>query len=256
MRNYKLLFLFLTILIVSCSSDNDNLSTKKNVDKLYKKSIEFTEDTITGITEYFYNEDAKIDSISIEYIGELKECYKVSYSDKRIINITVSTNYKDSKWNEFINYNHISFSKNLITLESEKFNEIIEIYHTEKYIDSTKQYNSEYPENVSDQVFTRNSKNQLISSTDGRYRFEYSNFDSNKKLDPYGGVIEYELGHILDIFGLIVTKDNPLTGYYDFNETGTYPAYFEYDEQGYVVKVFYDETNSNKDYVIHEYIEK
>jgi hypothetical protein len=254
--------LLLTILIafflMACSSDDSqpNEEEPTNTDlKLYKKTNSFNDGVLTSTQEVFYDNDNKIESVNSNEIDYLNRTFTVSYSNGNVSGIIRATDIVNPNGtDETINYNNITTTNNSIILVSDNSDKTLEIEFTDGYVNSTKFYPTSTPNNVFMQTFTRNSDNQLISNNTGGDSFEYSNFDSNKKLDPFGSVMEYEHNTFFMIFSLRVSKDNPLTATYNFSGGGTYSNFLEYDEQGYVTKVSYDESSSSLNYSAHEYI--
>jgi hypothetical protein len=256
----SLLILLITFLIFSCSSDisqpNGEEQTNKN-SKLYKRTKVYKNGTLTELQEVFYNNSSNIESITLNLTGYQDLTFTVSYSVTNITGISSATDIVNPNGtDEIINYNNIVIGNNSIVLISDDNKNKLEIYHTGNYVDSTKLtvIQTPYSPYVLEQTFFRNSNNQLISNKTGGDIFEYSNFDSDKKLDPYGSVMEYDHGTFFMIFGLKVSKDNPLTAAYKFSGGGTYSNFLEYDQQGYVKKVSYNVANSNSNYSVHEYI--
>jgi len=253
--------LLIALLIFSCTSDDSQLNEEQINEnpKLYKKTEGFNNSTLIVSQEVFYNNNSIITSITLNEIDYLNRIFTVSYSGTNVIGITRATDIVNPNGtDETINYNNISFENNSIVLISDDNKNMLEIYHTNNYVDSTKLTVQQDPFTpyVFEQTFNRNSNNQLISNNTGGDIFQYSNFDIDKKLDPFGSVMEYEHSTFFLIFGLKVTNDNPLTATYNFSGGGTNNNFLEYDEQGYVIRVSYNEPNSTSNYSINEYIEQ
>lgn len=253
-----ILTILITIFIISCSSDDSQPNEEKKTNtelKLYKKTNGYDDGILTSSQEVFYNTDNKIESVTLNELDYLNRTFTVNYTNNNVSGITRATNViHPNGTDETINYNNITITNNNIILVSDASDKTLEIEFSNGYVNSTKFYTTSMPNNVFTQSFTRNSDNQLISNNTGGDIFEYSNFDSNKKLDPYGSVMEYEHNTFFMIFDLRVSKNNPLTAKYDFSGGGTYSNFLEYDEQGYVTKVSYDNSSSNSNYSTHEYI--
>lgn len=256
--------LLLTILfaffIISCSSDESQTNEKEETNtelKLYKKTNGYNNGILTSSQEIFYNSENKIESVKLNEVDYLNRTFIVNYTNGNVSGITRSTDIiNPNGTDETINYNSITSTNNNIILVSDASDKTLEIEFSNGYVNSTKFYPTSMPNNVFKQSFTRNPNDQLISNNTGGDNFEYSNFDANKKLDPYGSVMEYEHSIFFMIFGLKVSRDNPLTATYNFNGGGTYSHFLEYNEQGYVIKVSYDEPNSTTNYTINEYIDQ
>ncbi|WP_179317590.1 hypothetical protein [Winogradskyella undariae] len=253
-----LLTILIAIFIMSCSSDDSQPNEEEETNtelKLYKKTNSYNDGILTSSQEVFYNSDNKIESVTLNEIDYLNRTFTVNYTNGNVSGITRSTDIiNPNGTDETINYNNITSTNSNIILVSDASDKTLEIEFSNGYVNSTKFYPTSMPNNVFTQSFTRNLDNQLISNNTGGDVFEYSNFDSNKKLDPYGSVMEYEHNTFFMIFDLRVSKDNPLTATYNFSGAGTYSNFLEYDEQGYVTKVSYDNTSSNSNYSAHEYI--
>ncbi len=253
-----LLTILIAIFIISCSSDDGQPNEEEgpnNEVKLYKKTNSFRDGTLISSKEVFYNSDNKIESVTLNEINYLNRTFTVNYANGNVSGIIRATDVIDPNGtDETINYNNISITNNSIILVSDASDRTLEIEFSNSFVNATKYYQTSMPNNVFTQSFTRNSDNQLISNYTGGDVFEYSNFDSNKKLDPSGSVMEYEHNTFFRIFGLRVSKDNPLTATYNFSGGGTYSNFLEYDNQGFVTKVSYDASNSTSNYSVHEYI--
>lgn len=246
MEKRKLLFILsLTFLIFSCTSDDKKSTEQEEVLKFYKKTEVIENGNIVTSEEVFYNNDSKIQSIvrSVDF----DRIYNVTYSGSEVTAIK-------EQWYQNINYNDIFYGNGSIILSSENSEKRLEIYHTNRFVDSTKTFQNyiTYPEQYYKQTFTRNSENQLIANSDGDLQFVYSNFDNNKKLDPFGSVMEYFHSNIFRILDLEVTKNNPLTAQVGGS---SYNSYLEYDDNGYVIRGSF-EPNSNSYYEKHEYVEQ
>ena len=256
MKKLNLLFPLIYVLIVSCTTDDGQTDKSQDVKRFYKKTEAFTNGELTTIQEVFYNSDLTIKSVEIEEKDIYKRIYDVRYSDEKIAKISEITAYPNPDvLDAVINYNSIFWEEGLIKLVSEDSNLTLEIFHSGNYVDSTKMYTTSLPDNVLKQTFNRNSQDQLISNTIGEDVFRYSNFDFNKKPEPFGSVMEFEHSTFFLIFGLSVSLDNATSASYDFSGGGSYSHYLEYDHQGYVTKVSYDEPNSSTDYSINTYVE-
>jgi len=253
-----LLNLFLAIFILSCASD-DNQTTEPPIkkQKLYKKTEVTNNGIIVATNEVFYNQNSKIESMIRDEISYMIRTFSIAYSSDDVSDIVRISDFDNSAIpDETITYNNINIQSTSIILIAENDDKTLEIHHSNGYVDSTKLYDTSAPNNVFEQSFSRNSDNNLISNITGGDQFTYSDFDSEKKIDPYGSVTEYEHGDFFLIFNLKVTANNPLTGTYLMNgSTGSYNSYLEYDNEGFVIKTS-SEPNATDDFVIHQYIEQ
>ncbi|WP_035337287.1 hypothetical protein [Dokdonia sp. PRO95] len=255
----KLLFLVLiSLAFVACSSDDSPTILEEETNaslKLYKRTNSYYDGVLSSTQEVFYNSENKIESVTLNEVDYLNRTFTVNYTNGNVSGITSYTDVINPNGiDETINYNDITLTNNTIILISDASDRTLEIEFSNGYVNSTKFYPTSMPSSLFEQIFTRNSNNQLISNTTGFDSFEYSDFDADKQLDPYGSVMEYEHSTFFMIFGLEVSRDNPLTATYNGNNGETYSNFLEYDEQGYVTKVSYDSSNSNSNYSEHQYI--
>ncbi|MDO5978928.1 hypothetical protein [Flavivirga spongiicola] len=258
MKKQNFLFtLFIGLSILSCSSDdNGQKDIPIEIVKLYKKTLVYNNGNISFDKEVFYNDENKIKSITINDYNYLSRTFTVSYNRNNISSIIQNTNFDNpNNADNSVTYN-VTLENNKATLVSTANNSLLEIFFTNGYVDSTKfTFDTSSPTNYSEEVFTRDSNQNLISNSTGTETFTYSNFDSNKENDPFGGAMEYEYGDYFDILGLKVTKNNPLTGNYKQGSTNdTWNIYLEYDKNGFVTKST-REPNSITYYEEHHYIE-
>ncbi|WP_405225182.1 hypothetical protein [Dokdonia sp. Asnod1-B02] len=254
--------LFLLVLIsftlLACSSDDSPTILEEETNaslKLYKRTNSYYDGVLSSTQEVFYNSESKIESVTLNEVDYLNRTFTVNYTNGNVSGITRYTDViNPNGMDETINYNDITLTNNTIILVSDASDKTLEIEFSNGYVNSTKFYSTSMPSSLFEQIFTRNSNNQLISNTTGSDSFEYSDFDADKQLDPYGSVMEYEHSTFFMIFGLKVSRDNPLTATYNGNDGDPYSNILEYDEQGYVTKVSYDSSNSNSNYSEHQYI--
>tara|TARA_B100000949_G_C14235009_1_gene430717 strand:+ start:242 stop:1027 length:786 start_codon:yes stop_codon:yes gene_type:complete len=240
---YKfLIFLAFSAMFISCSSEDDSVNVDDQEQepgeegiKIYSKS-EFTSDGNTYVSnEYFYNESFQIDSIRNFVPASITDYFSIEYNNDQVEQITKSRWRDYNSSTEITLYDEVYYNQNKIELVSE--DEIIEIYFSGEYVDSTKTYNPINPTNVFKQTFTRNSENNLVENNTGGDIFQYSDFDSGMKLDPSGSGMEYELSQYFDVFKLKVSANNPTTINYSQSAGSvedTYSYELEYDEDGFV----------------------
>ncbi|WP_139242028.1 hypothetical protein [Aquimarina spongiae] len=263
-----------TLAIIACSSDDhspieneditsesedttseDEDTNNENVIKLYKKSEMYRNGVLVFDKVINYNSENKIQSIITTNYEHFIETITATYSENTITSITKINTFKDPDRPE----EHLTFEvimgDNIITLKSNTFS--VEIKHSDGYVDSTRRPHITHP-NITLQKFTRDSNQNLLSNTAGDDEistYYYSDFDSDKKVDPLGSVTFFSYADFFRILGLKVTKNNPLTS--NYNGSGvisTTHIRLEYDASGYVTRTF-NEPNTDNTYIKHEYIE-
>lgn len=249
-----LLGLLIGLTIIACSSNDESSSKNEETIRLYKKSETYNNSILVSDKNVNYNSEDKIQNIITNDFGYKTETISVNYSGNTISSINEIDEFViPNNTNQNVTY-IVTTENNKITLTSGNF--VVEIYHSNDFVDSTREFNVTNPNSFSEQIFTRNSNQNLISNTTGdSSTFTYSDFDSDKIIDPYGSVTEYFYSDYFKIFDLKVTNSNPLTATYSQGGgTETYNEYLEYDALGYVIKSTF-EPNSTTDYTEHLYIE-
>ncbi len=249
-----LLGILVGLTIFACSSNDDSTEETENTVKLYKKSEVYSNGNLTFDKTINYNSDNKIQSIITNDYGYKTESITANYSGNSILNITEVDDFENqNNTDQNITYN-ITVENNKITMISGNIG--VEIFHSNGYVDSTKEFDVATSNIYAEQIFTRDSNLNLISNTTGDgSTFTYTDFDSDKMVDPFGSVTEYFFSDYFRIFELKVTNSNPLTATYSQgNTTDTYNEYLEYDSLGYVIRTTYL-PNSTTDYTEHQYIE-
>jgi hypothetical protein len=255
MNKLKLLLgLLIGISIIACSSDDDSSNGNQETIRLYKKSEVYNNSNLVFDKTVNYNSENKIQSIITNDYGYNTETITVNYSGNTISSITEIDDFENpNNTNQNITYD-VTIENNKITLTSGNF--AVEINHSNSYVNSTREFIITNPNSFTEQVFTRDSNQNLISNTTGDgSTFTYTDFDADKMVDPFGSVTEYFYSDYFKIFDLKVTNSNPLTATYSQGSvTDTYNEYLEYDELGYVIKTTF-EPNSTINYTEHQYIE-
>lgn len=249
-----LLGILIGITIIACSSDDDSPSGNEETNRLYKKSEVYSNSNLVFDKTINYNSENKIQSVITNDYGYNTETITVNYSGNSISSITEIDDFVNpNNTDQNVTYD-ITIENNKITLTSGTF--AVEIYHSNGYVNSTREFNTTNPNSFTEQVFTRDSNQNLISNTTGDgSTFTYTDFDSDKMVDPFGSVTEYFYSEYFKIFDLKVTNSNPLTATYSQGSvTDIYNEYLEYDELGYVIKTTF-EPNSTTNYTEHQYIE-
>ncbi len=255
MKKLNLLFtLLLGLTIIACSSDDNSASENEETIRLYKKSEVYYESTIVFDKTVNYNSENNIQSIITNDYTYSSNTITVNYSGSTISSITEINNFENPlDPDQNVTY-EITIENNKITMTSGDF--AVEIYHSNGYVDSTKEINTANLIVFAEQIFTRDSNQNLISNTTGDgSAFTYSDFDADKQIDPFGSVTEYFYSDYFKIFGLKVTHSNPLTATYSQGSViDTYNDYLEYDALGYVIRTT-AQPNSTTTYIEHQYVE-
>jgi hypothetical protein len=253
MKKLNLLIgILIGLTILACSSDDDSSeNNNQETNRFYKKSEVYSNSNLVFDKTLNYNSDNKIQSIITNDFGYNTETITVTYSGNTITAINEIDDFENpNNTDQNVTYD-VTIENNKITLESDNFT--IEIYHSNGYVDSTREFN---PSTFTEQIFTRNSNLNLVSNTTGDgSTFTYTNFDSDKMVDPFGSVTEYFYSDYFRLFNLKVTNSNPLTATYSQgNTTDTYNEYLEYDDLGFVIRTTFV-PNSTTNYTEHQYIE-
>lgn len=255
MRKLNVLFgLLIALTTIACSSEDDATSENEEPTRLYKKSEVYFESNLVFDKTVNYNSENNIQSIVTNDYAYRINTISVDYFGSTISSINENDDFVNSMDpNLNVSYD-ITFENNRITMVSDNF--AVEIYHSNGYVDSTKEFNPADPSVFSEQIFTRDSNQNLISNTTGDgSTFTYTDFDADKRVDPFGSVTEYSYSDYFKIFGLKVTKSNPLTATYSQGSVvDTYSQYLEYDALGYVIRTT-SQAVSATSYIEHQYIE-
>lgn len=258
----------ISFFIVSCSSDDNKYTSSQNDNEestndseefnlLYKKSEKYTDNHITFKRSINYNDSNNdIHSIVMKRYHTSTKTITPTYSDNNITSINVIVDYEsDYNSDSNVTYN-VTEENDKIFLESADF--IIEIYHSNGYVNSTRRFNLSNPNEFTEQVFTRDENLNLIGNNDNNGNsYEYSNFDSNKKIAPLGSVIRCAYFDFFRLFDLKLSNNNPLNGTILTSEGLIYDFvnYLEYNEQGHVIRTT-KEPESTTNYISHQYIEE
>jgi len=208
------------------------------------------------ITSANYNTDNKIESIStVKYSGPLfTNSMFVEYEENKISRIHKILDRENSDANDQDIIYDVEVSDNTILLTSE--NDGIEISHSNGYIDSIVEFSIDNPSSINGNYYTRDDNQNLISNkfNNGNVVNSYSDYDSNKKTDQRGIVIDFPEPSYLNIFNLKLTANNPrntsqtLLG----NEGPTQYYTYEYDELGFITKTNSSNSTSYQDSFILE----
>lgn len=234
--------LIIGICVLSCSSDDDTI-TSDNV-KLFKKLERYKNGGLFFEKTVNYDSDNKIETIVInKYLGSqapYTNVITVHYSKNSVSSITDAFNYENpNHTGEEITYD-VYFDSNLITLTSEEI--VIEIKHSNGYADSLIRYNINNSSDFIDSFLTRDSNQNLISivSDSGNVVNTYSDFDSDKKPDPDGIVVDVMHRDYLNILGLKLTANNPrISSESILGSTGINRNYtYEYDDEGNITRTY------------------
>lgn len=252
MKNLKLLSVLLIIcIIIACSSD-DSPEGSEDTLQFYKRTEVHKDGIVIFDKTVDYNSEKKIRSITTNDYGYRTQIITVNYTGSSISEITEEDHFDSPNPDREVSYN-VTVENNKIKLTSGEH--VLEIHHSGGYVTSTKEYYVTTPNNFAEQVFTRDSNLNLTSNTTGDgSTFTYTDFDSGKKIDPFGSVTEYFYADYFKIFELKVTNSNPLTATYsNGGVTDTYNEYLEYNDLGYVIRTTH-QPNSTTYFTQHQYI--
>lgn len=240
----KLYFIIILIIgfgVLSCSSDDDVIISESP--KLFKK-VERYQNGLFFEKTINYDSENKIETIVInKHLGAAApytNVITVKYSKNSVSSITEVFNYEEPNHIfDDITYN-VSFDSNLITLTSDET--VIEITHSNGYADSLFKYYIDNPSVFRKSFLTRDSNQNLISVvfSNGNVVNTYSDFDSGKKPDPDGIVLDVMHRDYLKILGLKLTANNPrISSQSILGSTGINHKYtYEYDDEGYITKTY------------------
>lgn len=256
MKKLNLLIVILIgLTILACSSDDDSSdNNNQETNRFYKKSEVYNNNNLIFDKTVNYNSNNRIQSMITNDFGYSTETITATYSGNTITSINEIDDFDNpNNTDRNVTYD-VTNESNKITLESNNFT--VEIYYSNGYVNSTREFNPSNPNAFTEQTFTRGSNMNLISNTTGDgSTFTYTDFDSDKMVDPFGSVTEYFYADYFRLFDLKVTNSNPLTAIYTQGSvTDTYSKYLEYDELGYVIRTTF-EPNSTSNYTEHQYIE-
>jgi hypothetical protein len=226
---------------VGCSAEDD-LIVDEDI-KIFKK-VERYQDGLFFDKVIIYDSDNRIESIvANKYMGgaaPFERDVSVAYSGFSVSSITDAYDYEDPNDSDTEIAYTVSSNDNAINLTSDDIE--IEIAHSNGFVDAII---TNYGDSYIDTAFLSRDLNQnLISVTfnNGAVVNEYSNFDSDKKTDPDGIVVEVIHRDILRILGLKLTENNPSTSSQSIlGSPGVVKNYtYEYDQEGYITRT-YDE---------------
>lgn len=250
MKSNKISIVLLIISsFISCNNEDDNPKQEQEIinpcEKLYKKQTLYELGSPTFINEVFYDSASRIDSISqFDVTTDVSIYYKVSYEENVISKIQHEIIYNfNPTLDQVIVYDDIDITNSNIILNSSNSERKIEINYTDIYVDKTKEYYSQNPPSFSEQTFSRNGQNQIISNTAFGNTYSYSNHVNGENNDLVGIGIINDLPNILLIFKLRISSSTPLTlGMTDLN--------IEFENNSCIIKSIKDENR----YKVYEYI--
>jgi hypothetical protein len=246
-KNILIPLLLIGLLTTSCTVEeafilpDENNSTTQDL-KRFKKVDRYRGGLFFDKTVY-YDATYKIDSIVVnKYLGGGAPYYSaisVVYDGNEVASIKDSIDYESPfVLDSNVTYD-VTFENNEITLLSQ--NREITITHANGYVESI--IERSLPDGIvqRDSYLTRDSDNNLtsIAFSNGMVVNSYADFDSDKKPNPDGPVIDIMHPDYLKIFGLQLTANNPRSSAQSI--LGSEPYWrtyaYEYDAEGYVVKI-------------------
>ena len=241
----------ISLITFSCSTDSSSEKLDSNNEKLYKKTtIKNLEGEIWYEKEIFYNNQNQITLIEINDTSYDYWTIEAEYQNGEVTTITDKLTYIDSPNETITKKFEVTKTEDYYKLTTENY--FLQINYTNEFVDSTTISYFENPATEPGQIFYRDEENNLVKNTGGsQLTFTYSNFDSGKKLDPFGAVMEYNYGNYFKILNLKVTQNNPLTSRVNDGDPNT--IYLKYNENGLVLGRFAG-PDSNYLYLENEYI--
>jgi len=258
MKTLNLLFLILIgITISSCSSDDNNETSTPEPNEsiiVYKKANSFNNSTLSSFQEVFYNSNKKVNKVITNIDNGWKiKTLDIIYNGNEITKITTTTDFGNSNDNDTFEEYDVITDNNQITLsESNGIDSQIKIDFTNEYVDSYKLIQPSNMNIIQEEIFTRNSDNNIVSHTGVENMvFNYSNYDLGNVM-PFHR--EYSFDYFI-VFELKVSKKLPLTEEVIFSSGGSSsssidPSLFSYDNNNNIIN-YGDDTN----YIEFEYIE-
>ena len=248
MKKHKLFFyLIIALFIVSCSTEDDGENIIIENPGLLKV-IETNEQK----TEIFYSENDFIQKMEFTSVRR-KHTFALDYENDKAVRLTTTINFFNPNDEQTAVYT-IEYDNSQITItpveNSINANTVI-IKTTDGFIDSGKIFYNNNDELIKEEIFTRNSNNNIESisliirdkdpANEYVNKSTFSDFDNNVKLNPiHNPVFELELGALCAVLNLKISDKNPtssskLTGIGYFYEEYRSIA-FDYNENGFVRK--------------------
>ncbi len=216
-----LLGLLIGLTILACSSDNNNsYDDSDETVKLYKKASSFNSSILVSTQELFYNSNKQIETA----ITNIDNGYKittidVTYNDNTITRVKKTTAYDSSlSIPDIIEDYDVNISNSTILLtEINGVDYGIQIDFTGEYVDSFKTIQLSDMSTLSEEIFQRNSDNNIMSHSTSDMTFTYSNYD-NGNIMPFHR--EYSIDYLL-IFKLKPSNKLPLMENVTFSGGGS-----------------------------------
>lgn len=257
MQRYVItLILILSFSFTSCSSDDDGASIENNEVVKRLSKIEYYRNGLFFDKVVNYDSENRIESIIVNkyQAGPFYSSISVEYAGNLVSSIIDSTDYPE--WTDKQQSFEVTIEDNLILLASEDTNTRIEITHSNGYVNKIIKYSFDYSFIAEKAELQRDSLDNLtsISFNDGSMVNCYSNFDSDKKANSDGVVIDVLYKDYIKVFGLKLTANNPRTTSQSLSGTPGNPRtyVYEYDDEGYIIKTFNPVPNSYTDIFYEE----
>lgn len=259
MKNHKLFFYIIAVLLVySCSGDDDIDNTPKL--GLLKSVEGYFNSELSKNTEISYDENHRLISLK-ELQGNFATLtYDVTYIEEEIISIMMTHHYHPQHADTtFIEVYNVTYQDHEIILNHANtgYQRIFKV--TDGYVDSYKFYWG--PENayLYESVFTRDANNNIESisyyatnASDTNllvWKHTYSDFDTNAQLNSaFNPVFDYSFSlynpFIGAVLNLEISKDTPLKSSYldgngNYKEENVIAKALEY-EHGLLKNISYD----------------
>jgi len=263
--NKIILLLFTTLLICSCSEEESNKDYG-----LLKKVESYSNGQIWLAKEVNYTQDSQVAKMTITTETFSTNIYDLNYENREAISLNLNIDYyQPTNEDELIVYN-ISYVNSDITLTqtNSESRRKIAIQHTDGFIDSYKRFYGENDEYYIEEIFTRNSSNDIESisvyntNESGAdifvWKYTFLDFEENVNLaSVYNPIFELSNIDLINILNLKISSKNPtkssrLTGNQNFDEN--YRVFeFDSNDNGFVEKGILNTLSNSYEYSFKYY---
>ncbi|MCB0559153.1 MAG: hypothetical protein H6573_02350 [Lewinellaceae bacterium] len=234
MKNKYLILSLLAILCLelSCSNDDDRVTSSEQLGLLKKVEGYLNGDPIEETTELVYDERQRIISIKFSQGNFLSKTYDVNYVDDEISTLSITVNFLNTGTNSVEVYD-VDDQNGQIVLTSTTSEDKYVLTTSDGYIDSFKDYvdlNNDY---YYEAVFVRGNNNNIdtisyfatteFDSNLLAWQYTYSGFDSETALNSAVNPVFYYSHSFYDPFvglalNLKISNEPPLkSSYFDGN---------------------------------------
>ncbi|WP_143953610.1 hypothetical protein [Robertkochia solimangrovi] len=208
-------------------------------EEIYRYEVEYDDDNRAILLKELYLDDNSSYETSIKYAdGKISEMIDKEYEGTELMN-------EDNIL--------VSYSEGMIELTGVSPVSSLKIYYEGIYIDSIRYTNQdeEYPADWY-QIYKRNEEDQMIYyAWDDDYICTITDHDTSENLDAFGGGMEFDYNHFFSLFGLKVSKNNPIE--VSTNYGNHFRNIYEYDENGNILS-WNTDNDPEGDTAVYEYI--